>query len=47
MSEPTNDPKSSAREKIEHFIDAVDYALASGGMGADERQNVIADPRAD
>jgi len=31
--------------KSRAFIDAVDYALASGGMGADERQNIVADLR--
>lgn len=46
MSDPKNDPQSPARERIERFIDAVDYALAiGGGMGADERQNIVADLR--
>jgi mannose-6-phosphate isomerase-like protein (cupin superfamily) len=45
MSDPTNDPQSPIRERVERFIDAVDYALASGGMGADERQNIVADLR--
>jgi mannose-6-phosphate isomerase-like protein (cupin superfamily) len=43
MSEPTNE--SSASERIERFINAVDKALIEGGMGADERQNVAADLR--
>jgi quercetin dioxygenase-like cupin family protein len=43
MSEPTNDPQSTVHERIERFVDAVDYALA--GMGPDERQNIIADLR--
>jgi mannose-6-phosphate isomerase-like protein (cupin superfamily) len=43
MSESTNDPQSTVRERIERFVDAVDYALA--GMGPDERQNIIADLR--
>lgn len=45
MSESTNDPQSLVRERIERFIDAVDYSLASGGMGSDERQNIAADLR--
>ncbi len=43
MSESTNDPQSGVRERIERFVDAVDYALS--GMAADERQNIIADLR--
>jgi mannose-6-phosphate isomerase-like protein (cupin superfamily) len=45
MSEPTNDPQSAVRERIERFIDAVDYSLTNGGLGPDERQNIAADLR--
>jgi mannose-6-phosphate isomerase-like protein (cupin superfamily) len=45
MSDPTNDPQSTVRERIERFVDAVDYALSRSGMNTDERQNVIADLR--
>jgi len=43
MSENSNEPESGVREKIQQFIQAVDRALAEGGMADDERQNITAD----
>jgi mannose-6-phosphate isomerase-like protein (cupin superfamily) len=45
MSQTPDQPQPSVNDRIAKFIKAVNAALADGGMGSDERENIISDLR--
>jgi mannose-6-phosphate isomerase-like protein (cupin superfamily) len=45
MSEQTNQPEPTVGQRIDQFISAVERTLAEGGMGEEERQNIVGDLR--